>query len=265
MPMRSYNNNERQLTNTTYSPVSFSNPESKIMPSRISIAYFNKLMKISIALRNNAGSNDKYATYDTDNQISVYVSFGKAYMLYHMIQRLREQPGIHNVCIELKNGLLKISDGSEFGSNSPCISISYADESGNVNEVVYETKTDIHTAAYNYSDGQFSTEVFSNLEVDLIALTLCKYYEASTYAVAATVMEAGMYKRNSQYELIRSIAEKVGASTSSSKNSGGNFNNKTFLSGTPNNTSQYDNSDDGSMVPKGYDIESFESFAASMA
>ena len=44
-------------------------------------------MKISIALRNNAGSNDAYATYDTDNQVSVYVSFVKAEMLKRMIDK----------------------------------------------------------------------------------------------------------------------------------------------------------------------------------
>ena len=87
MALKNYNNNERQITNTTYSSISFSNPESKIMQSKISISYFNKLMKISIALRNNAGSNDAYATYDTDNQVSVYVSFVKAEMLKRMIDK----------------------------------------------------------------------------------------------------------------------------------------------------------------------------------
>ena len=105
MPIKTYNNNDKQPTTTTFSSVAFSNPESKIMASRFSITYFNKLMKISIALRNNAGSNDQYATYDNDNQISVYVSSMKAEILRRMIYRLQTEDDIHNVCIELKNGI----------------------------------------------------------------------------------------------------------------------------------------------------------------
>ena len=132
MALRNYNNNERNITNSTFSSIVFSNAESSIMQSKFSIGYFNKLMKISIALRNNAGSKDAYATYDNDNQINVYVSYTKAYMLARMIEKFQQDPNIHNVCIELKNGLLKVSDGSEYnGAGVPCISISYADESGN--------------------------------------------------------------------------------------------------------------------------------------
>lgn len=255
MPLKNYNNNERSITNSTYSSISFSNPESKIMQSKFSISYFNRLMKISIALRNNAGSNDAYATYDTDNQVSVYVSFSKAIMLKKMIDKLRSDSNIHNVCIELKNGLLKISDGSEYGTDSTCISISYADESGNVNEVVYECKTDYHTAAYNYSDGSFSTEVFKDIELDSISMTLEQYYYASSYAVAATIMEASMYKRQFQVDLIRSIADKVGVQ---SGNSSKQFNNKTFLN---NNTS---NKGEINGIPKEYEVTSFENVISSM-
>lgn len=255
MPLKNYNNNEKSITNSTFSSVSFSNPESKIMQSKFSISYFNRLMKISIALRNNANSNDVYATYDTDNQVSVYVSFSKAIMLKTMIDKLKSDPDIHNVCIELKNGLLKVSDGSEYGTNSTCISISYADESGNVQEVIYECKTDYHTAAYNYSDGSFSSEIFNDLELDSISMALEQYYYASSYAVAATVMEANMYKRQAQIDLIKAIADKVGVQTGGVKQ----FNSKTFLS---NNN----NSNKGALngIPKEYEATSFDSIANNM-
>lgn len=257
MPLKNYNNNDKQITNTTYSSIAFSNPGSKIMQSRFSISYFNKLMKISIALRNNADSNDVYATYDTDNQVSVYVSFTKAEMLRRMIIKFLEDDSIHNVCIELKNGLLKVSDGSEYGINNNCISISYADEAGNVNEVIYECKSDYHTAAFNYSDGQFSTEVFKDIELESFIMTLEQYFYASSYAVAATVMEASMYKRQAQYDLIKSIGEKVGVQTGSSKP----FNNKTFLSG---NSSR--NTSNGGMngIPTEYETTSFDSIASNI-
>lgn len=255
MPLKNYTNNNQQkdITNSTYSSISFSNPGSKIMQSKFSISYFNRLMKISIALRNNAGSNDEYATYDTDNQISVYVSHMKAEMLRRMIEKFKADKSIHNVCIELKNGLLKVSDGAEFGTKNICISISYADATGKVDEVVYECKSDFHTAAYNYKDNSFSTEVFNDIELDTFTMTLEQYYLASSYAIAATVMEASMYKRNSIYELIKSIGDKVGASTSQKSQ----FNNKTFLAS--NNNSSTGGGMNG--IPTGYESSTFEDIA----
>jgi hypothetical protein len=254
--MKTYNNNDRQITNTTYSSITFSNPNSTIMASRFSISYFNKLMKISIALRNNANTNDAYATYDTDNQVSVYVSNMKAAVLSAMIGELISNKDIHNVCIELKNGLLKISDGTDYNSKNVCISISYADEVGNVNEVVYETKSDVYSGAYNYNNGEYSTTTFANLELNTIRMALDEYYKASSYAVAASVMEANMYKRNGQYELIKAIADKVGAQPASGEKKP--FNNKTFLSGSSSNSSGITG------VPAGYETSSFDSIASSL-
>lgn len=255
MPLKNYsNNNDKQITNLTYSAIAFTNPDSKIMQTRFSINYFNRLMRISIALRNNAGSNDAYATYDTDNQISVYVSASKAYMLWQLISKL-DEPDVHNVCIELKNGLFKISDGSEYGTSNTCFSISYADEAGNVNEVIYESRSN-YTAAYNYNDGSFNTETFSKLELNTVAMALEEYYKASSYAIAATIMEANMYKRNAQVELIKAIADKVGVQTNGSRP----FNSKTFL--------QSDNSrsSNGELngIPKYYEATTFENIANNM-
>lgn len=257
MALRNYNNNERNITNSTFSSIVFSNAESSIMQSKFSIGYFNKLMKISIALRNNAGSNDAYATYDNDNQINVYVSYTKAYMLARMIEKFQQDPNIHNVCIELKNGLLKVSDGSEYnGAGVPCISISYADESGNVNEVVYETKTNF-TAAYNYSNGSYETENFTNMEIDTFKMALDEYYKAASYAVAASVMEANMYKRDYTVGLLKGIAGKVGYETGNGNNR--QYNSKTFLSNNNNR-----NASGNSMVPKEYEATSFDDLANNM-
>lgn len=253
MSLKNYSNNDKNPVSVVYSPIAFSNAESKIMASRFSISYFNRLMKVSIALRNNAGSNDAYATYDTDNQVSVYVSATKAKMLADMIVKMISNPTeINNVCIELKNGLLKVSNGAEYGVNNTCISISYADESGNVNEVVYENKADFYSAAYNYSDGEYSTEVFKSMELDMFVMTLNEYYKASSYAVVASIGEGMLYKRDAQYNLIKAIAEKVGVSGNNKQ-----FNNKTFLSGGNNKTT----SSGINGIPAEYESASFASIA----
>lgn len=272
MAFKNYNNNgsgnNNRPTNTTYSPISFGNPESKICQSRISIEYFNQLMRLCIALRNNGNSNDKYATYDNDNKISVYISFTKAKILHDMYFKEFLEKGRNNICIELKNGLLKISNGAEYGTTNPCISISYADEDGTVNEVIYETKSEPYSGAMDYKDGSYETYTAPGMELDTIVMALGEYYRNSSYAIAASVMEASMYKRNAMTDMIRSIADKVGVQTGGNK---GNINNKTFLSGNGNGNSggmsNYMNPPTGGGMngtPKEYQESTFDDIAGSM-
>ena len=252
MALKKYNNNDNTPMVSTYSNITFSNPESNIMASKFSISYLNKVMKITIALRNNAGSNDDYATYDNDNPAVIYISNIKAELLRRMIIKMCSDPSIHNVCTESKYGLLKISDGIEYGVKNPCISISFADEAGNVTEVVYETTS--HSSAYNYSNGEFSTETFNNIELDTIIMAFEEYYKASSYAIAASVAESSMYRREYQNSLIKAIAEKVGAHTSSSSKQ---YNNKTFLSGSSSKVSSNSTSS-LTGIPAGYEVTSFD-------
>lgn len=258
MALKSYNNNDRTPTISVYSGIVFTNPESNISQTKFSISYFNKVMKVSIAMKNNGGSNNDFSTYDNDNAVVVYISNTKAEILYNLIQRLKTDKDTHNVCIELKNGLMKVSDGAEFGSPSPCISISYASEDGSVHEIVYQTKYGFHNGAVNYSDGEFSTVTFDDIELDTFAMCLHEYYKASSYAIAATVWEANMYRRDYDQNLIRSIAEKVGVSIGSNNNT--KFNNKTFLSSSDNSTSG--NSTD--IIPKEYETSTFDAIAGSL-
>lgn len=255
MQLKSYNNNnDRTPTSIVYSPIVFSNGESKISQSKLSISYFNKLMKISIALRNNANSNDQFATYNNDNAAIVYVSYTKAKILSNLIKMMKTDDSIHNVCIELKNGLFKVSDGEEYGSKNTCISILYATEDGSVHDVTYECKSGVHSGAYNYNDGKFDVKCFDDIELNTIEMVLDEYYKASSYAIASTVMEAGMYKRQGQYDLIKSIANTVGASTGKGNN--GKFNNKTFLSNNNNDSNSLNT------VPKEYESASFDDIAS---
>ena len=143
----------------------------------------------------------------------------------------------------------------EYGVDHPCFSISYADESGNVTEVIYECKTDIYTGAYNYKDGEFSTIKFVSMEIDTLSMVLDQYYKASSYAVAASVNESNMYRRESTYRLLRAIADKVGVP----QNSGSSpQNTKSFLSGGSSNSTNVTN------IPTEYQVSSFDAIAANM-
>ena len=252
--MNTYSNNKDQITNSTFTPISFSNPESKVYPSRLSISYFNKTMKISIY----------------HNPATIFMSFTKAKILYNLItQKLLKEKDVHNVCVELTQGLLKVSDGVEFGSDVPCISITQAvNGDAHIKETIYQFKSGYYSGAYNYDNGKFNTEIYDDIEMDAFLMVLDEYYKASAYATPAFVMEASMYKRDAQYKLIRAIAEKVGAAqpqdSFSSKSS--------FLSGDgigyngPDNVSEYNNNGTGlnGGVTKEYEASTFDDIAKSL-
>ena len=263
MAFKNYNNNTNSPVTNVFTPIAFSNPESKVDQTKFSVSYFNKLMKIAIAKKTAGGGNNDYATYDNDNAIVVHMSFSKAKILLDLIrEKLLKEEDVHNVCVELKNGLLKVSDGIEFGSTMPCFSITSVDNAGNVSEIVYQCKENFYTGAYNYNDGKYSSESFDNLELDTFIMVLDEYYRASSYAIAATVMEASMYEREGQYNLIKSIAEKIGVSTNGGGNSGG-YNSKTFLAGAGNNgSSGFNGGMNGASAE--YEAGSFDDIANSM-
>lgn len=257
-----YNSNDKQLTNTTYSGASFSNPDSKVFPSRLSISYFNKVMKLTIAPKVENQGNNGYASYDAEHQTYVYISATKAKMLCDLIDYMKgNKDTVHNVCIELKQGLLMISDGSELGIETPCISIRSADESGNVKTVTYETKTGYHKGAYNYnvSDNTYENYVFDEIELDVLYIALKEYVKASSYAVAASVMEASMFRNDRVQKTISSIASKVGASSGSGNKT---YNSRTFLSGDSDNTPS--NTSGNNMIPKEYEASTFDDIANAM-
>lgn len=258
--MKSYNNNERQVTNTTFSSMSFSNSESKISHSKFNISYFNRVLKVGIALESKDQANSSYVVYDNDNQTAVFISWGKAKILSDLIKKMKSDASIHNVCIELNGGLFMVSDGSDYGTTNPCFSITRGDDNG-VTTVIYETKNS-YSGAYNYKDTQnYETYNAQNLELEAFETVLEEFYRTATYAVAASVMEANMYKRDYTNNLLQSIGEKVGARTSNNNNGGGNYNSRSFLGGGNNNSSQ---SNTTSNNDNGFSQSSFEDIANSM-
>lgn len=256
--MKTYNNNERQITNNTFSSMSFSNSESKIAHSKLNISYFNRVLKVGIALQMNGDQNDTFAKFDNENQIAVYISWSKAKILLDLIRKMRLSKDIHNVCIELRGGLFTVSDGKEFGVPNTCFSIKYANDDGE-HVVIYETKTN-YMGAYNYKDSQnYETAQFNDIELDAFETVLEEYYKAATYAVAASVMEANMYKREYTNNLINAIADKVGAQTAGNNNKN-SYNNKTFL----NNNGGGNNNEMNDGANTEFTQSSFEDIAKAM-
>lgn len=245
-----YNSNENQVSCSVYSPISFANSESKLGATKFSINYYNKILKVSIASKMTNNQQGSYESYDNKNAVTVYVSFAKAKLLLDMIRHMKaNSDDVHNVCIDLKGGLLLISDGAEYGSTQPVFVIKTVDEANNVSEVVYETKVDYYKGIYNYSksDNTFTEKIFNSFELDALEMTLEQYYLASSYAVAASVMEAGMYKHNYISTSLQAIAAKVGAQLGN-KGSAGSGGNSTFLGATGGGSSSgsYESNTSGS-------------------
>lgn len=260
---KTYNNNKENLTVTTSSPISFPNPNSKIMPSRMSIDYFNKLMRVNIAPRNPNSDKNEYSTYDMDNKVSVYLTFYRAKELFDMIEKMKTDDSIFNVCINTNGAMLKISKGKEYGSDNYVFAIC-TDKDGVISEMLYETQGDRYIEPYNFADGKYEEFVSKNMELDTFQMCLNEYYRASSYAIAASIADSELYRRHSQIEMIKSIAGKVGVKV------GGNtkqYGNSTFLSRTTMASSpSINNNTDSSLngVPSGYEASSFQDIVDNM-
>lgn len=258
---KTYNNNKENITVTTSSPISFPNPNSKIMPSRMWIDYFNKLMRINIAPRNPNSDKNDYSTYDMDSKVCVYLTFYRAKELFDMIEKMKSDDSIFNVCINTTSAMFKVSNGKEYGSDNYVFAIC-TDKDGSVLEMQYETQSDRYKEPYNFADGKYEEFVSSTLELDTFQMCLMEYYKASSYAIAASIADSESYRRHRQTELIKSIAGKVGVKVGGSKQYG----NSTFLSRTTMAASPSINNDNNlnGVVPAGYDETDFSDIANAM-
>lgn len=236
MAFESNNNtskDQRPVSNV-FSSINLANADSSLQATKLTIGYFNRLMQISIAPRNPASPGEEYPTFNNQSAVKVYISYSQAKMLHDAMVDMFQNPKTDkkNICVETKHGLFKISNGEEFGSNSPCVSIMYVDGAlGKTVEAIYQMKNN-YEVAYNYENGKFSTQKFPNLEVDILMVAFREYFNSANYAVASSIHEASMYRENYAQNILKSIANKVGAvqentRTNSAPNS---FSNHTFLS-----------------------------------
>ena len=252
----SNNNNDKQPTNITYSAIGFSNPNGKVAQSKLNISYFNKLLKVGIADKKQVESNNGYDTYDNENQAVAYISATKARILLYTINEMLEKDDVFNASVEIKNGLITVSDGSEFGADNYCICISVADDAGNIDSKIYETKSGYNNGITNYRDGEYSKVDYPRLELESFMAVLEEYVRASTYAVAASVMEASMYKRNAATEVLYNIGRKVGVLSD-----GNNTSNQSFFARTGANAGSSKTSIPDGVTKKDYELSTFDDIA----
>ena len=201
MSFKNNNNNNDQPTTIVYTPISFANPEFN-EGSRFSVSYFNRLLKVSIAKKN--GTNGEFATYDNDNTSVIYLSHMKAKILYELIQQMQTDDTIHNVCVETNKGLFIVSDGQEFGSNTPCFVIKSADNNGNISSIIYQTKNN-YNGAINYSDDGYTDRLIEGVELETFETS----HKSDTYIVSNFSQLENISSISVTFDVLKLLKSKV--------------------------------------------------------
>ncbi len=249
-----YDNNKKEKNDfqpTVYSPYKMSNIEG-IDPSALSFSFWAQILKLSIAPANK--SNNDTPTFDYKNAGVAYITHTKARILAEEITKFMENPELYNnVGIDIKGGLVSISNGKEFGTKNPCLVIRKIDATtGNVEATYnYEFKTKFHYSIRNFEEkkSKYETVYYENLELEQLKTLLEQYYISMTYATAYSVIDSSKFDNSRINTKIGSIMDKLGIEFRSGGNSGGssgggksffsgNSGNKNFTSGTIDDISE---------------------------
>ena len=223
-----YNNNQQQKSGpevTVYSGYRMNNAESKIDATCMTFRFWKSNLCIGIFPRKNTG-NDEVA-FDMDNGITIYLSHTKARILKHEIEGFLENP-LANKSVGVPSGqaLITISDGTEYGKETPMLTIRKIGENGEIlASFAYEFKRDYYFSVRNYNekDGKYESVFgdYQNIELEQFITVLDEYIKASTNAVAFTVMDQRKYSNARTENKLDAIAAALGVDTAKSSNNGG--------------------------------------------
>jgi hypothetical protein len=224
----SEDNNKKNYDPTVYSPIQFKNPNG-VDPSMISIAFWRGLMKISISPKNEPKPGDKYDTYDHENNIAIHINHMKARILYNEIENFLKDPDkLNSVGVNSGvAGLLTISNGKEFGINSPVIVIRKMDETGKViSSYAYEfNANDYYTSIRNFNEKtlKYDSIPCPNLELLVFQDALKSYYESASYATAYTVIDSMKFSNSRINTKLDLLLDNAGIKRQGGDNGGKSF------------------------------------------
>lgn len=221
------NSKDNKYEPTVYSEYKMSNIEG-IDPSAVSFSFWGKLLKVSISPKK---QGDQIA-FDHDNAIAVYLSHTRARVLANEIKSFLADPIKNNNVGTATgtNGLIQVSNGKEFGINTPCLIIRKVNsESGKVESAyAYQVKTDYHYGIRNYDEksGKFDKVYYNNLELEQLVTLLEEYYKAMSGAIAYSLIDNMKYDSSRTNTKIGLIMDKLGIESKSGKSGGNSYFNK---------------------------------------
>jgi len=243
-----YDNNKKENKEyqpSVYSPYRMSNLEG-VDPSALSFSFWAGMLKASIAPANK--SNNDTVSFDYKNAGVAYITHTKARILLNEIIKFQENPELYNnLGVDIKGGLVSISNGKEFGVANPCLVIRKVNETTGAVEssYVYEFKTKFHYGIRNFDEktSEFDIVYYENIELDQLKTILEQYYTAMTYATAYSIVDSSKFENSRVNTKLGLIAEKLGVEFKGGKGSDSSsgksfFNNskpsesKNFSSGT---------------------------------
>lgn len=227
------NNGKERYQPTVYCPIQLKNPDASCDPSELSFSYWKNLLKVGISPKKQE-ENVAYATYDHDNQGCIYLNHDKARILYSEITEFLADPSAFNSrgVSTGSNGLITISNGKEFGVETPVLVIRKVDgESGTVtSSYMYQFKTDTYKAIRNFDETnmKYDTGSYEYIEIYTFLDILKSFYESMSYAVAYSVLNANQYndsRMNTKLDLLMDKAgiERQSKGSSPARNNGRSF------------------------------------------
>lgn len=221
-----YNNNQNiNRSNgpsdiTIYSDYRMNNAESDIDATCLAPRFWKGNLCLSIYPRKNTGNDE--VSFDTDNGVTIYLSHTKARILANELRNFLNDPINYNCCgVTSGSAAITISNGVEFGKNTPVLTIRKVDDAGNVTSAFsYEFKQNYYFAIKNYDGKQFTSdyETYKDIEVEMLITLLEEFVKASTNSVAASVHKSS-YAINRIDNKLDTIAQSLGIDL---KNFGGN-------------------------------------------
>ena len=239
-----YNNNQNAnkpaspADATIYSDYRMNNAESEIDATCLAPRFWAGNLCLSIYPRKNTG-NDKIS-FDTDNGVTIYLSHSKSRILANELKKFLADP-INNNGSGVTSGscAITISNGVEFGKNTPVLTIRKVDDNGNVvSAFSYEFKSSYYFAIKNYDGREFNSdyETYKNIEVEQLITLLEEFVKSSTKAVAASVHGSAFVLGRVDNKL-DAIAQSLGVDVRQSSNQKKYSNNSFFNSAASNNRS----------------------------
>lgn len=237
-----YNNNQANKSNdpgiTVYS-YRMNNAESEVDPTCLNFRFWKNSLCIGIYPRKVTG-NDEIA-FDMDNGITIYLSHTKARMLKNEIELFMKDPVTYNsVGVPSGAAAITISNGAEYGKNTPFVTIRKLSETGEiVGSFAYEFKTHYHFSVRNFDGKNFDREydTYDNLELLEMLTVLDEYVKASTNAVAFTVMDQRRYSHDRMDKKIDAIAQALGVETAKAYTSGNRYQKNSYFNNLANGNS----------------------------
>ena len=215
-------NNNEPYRPETYG-LSFTNAMSETNKLSIKISYWKTLMRLKFCPPLNTGVPN-VIRFDYDNTLDIYLTPQKAMMLKiymdQFIESLKADSTVDfNKAIQVNTGVIVLTNDGSFtnGDKIPVLAGLKINDSGNItNLFIYEFKVDEEFGIVGYnpesSDYNTETEYFKYIELEHFSINLSQFINASTMAIAATVMDRNSFEFSKIRSDVSKIADKLGVS-----------------------------------------------------